>query len=420
MCLPIGYQGRRPRTPVTGVGSLTDVDIRQASNSPGSAEEQPRAPDAPVVLQVLPSLETGGVERGTVDVAAATVAAGWSSVVASAGGRLVYELQRSGVRHRTLPLTRKTPWGIWRNVARLEQLIRDTGSHLVHARSRAPAWSARFAARRAGVPFVTTFHGTYNFNNRLKRRYNAVMTEGELVIAISRFIAGHLMEYYRVPERRIRVVPRGVDLGLFSPDSVQPERMVKLATRWQLPDGVPVILLPGRLTRWKGQLVLIDALAQLGERDFICLLVGSDQGRTGYRRELEARVGQHGLERKVFLRDDCDDMPAVYKLADVVVSASTDPEAFGRVAAEAQAMGRPLVASNHGGVPEQVVDGETAFLVRPNDPGDLARGLRTALDLDADQRARMAEAAIARARLFSKDEMCRKTLEVYEEVLRRR
>lgn len=369
------------------------------------------------MLQVLPALETGGVERGAVDVAAATVEAGWYSVVASEGGRLVYELQRSGSRHVTLPLAGKSPWRIWRNIDRLEALIRESGAHLVHARSRAPAWSAYFAAKRVGVPFLTTFHGTYNFSGGLKRHYNAVMARGDLVIAISAFIARHMMQHYQVPEERIRVVPRGVDLLRFSPESVQAERMIKLANQWNLPDGVPVIVLPGRLTRWKGQLVLVDALAELGDRDFICLLVGSDQGRTAYRRELEQRIAARGLQRKVFIRDDCDDMPAVYKVADVVVSASTDPEAFGRVASEAQAMGRPLVASRHGGVPEQVVDGETAFLVEPGDASALAEGLRRALDLDADARARMAAAGIARAQHFSKTEMCRKTLDVYEELL---
>jgi glycosyltransferase involved in cell wall biosynthesis len=369
------------------------------------------------VLQVLPALDTGGVEQGTVDVAAALAEAGWRPVVASAGGAKVPDLLRAGAEHVTLPLATKNPLRIWRNAGRLAALIRATGAEVVHARSRAPAWSAYLAARRTGAHFLTTFHGTYNFKGEAKRRYNAVMAQGELVIAISRYIAGHLERHYAVPPARIRVVPRGIDRARFDPAAVSVARMAELAQRWQLPDGVPVVMLPGRLTRWKGQLVLIDALAQIAERDFVCLLVGADQGRTRYRQALTQRVRALGLERRVFLRGDCGDMPAAYMLADVVVSASTDPEAFGRVASEAQAMGRPLVATDHGGVPEQVADGETAFLVAPGDAAALARGIARALDLDAAARARMAEAARARADRFSKQRMCADTLAVYRELL---
>jgi glycosyltransferase involved in cell wall biosynthesis len=386
--------------------------VTQPSNSPYAAEARP-----PTVLQVLPALETGGVEQGAADVAVATANAGWRAVVASAGGQKVYAIERAGGEHVSLPLDSKNPVTLCRNVRRLADLIEQVGADIVHARSRAPAWSAYLAARRTGVHFVTTFHGTYNFKGELKRRYNAVMAKGERVIAISRFIADHLKRHYRLDDARIRVVPRGIDLRSFDADAVQAERMIRLAHGWQLPDGVPVVMLPGRLTRWKGQLVLIDALAQIPDREFICLLVGSDQGRSDYRDELTRRVRERGLESRVFVRDDCDDMPACYMLADVVVSASTDPEAFGRVAAEAQAMGRPLVASRHGGVPEQVVDGETAFLVAPGDPEDLARGVARALDLDEAARTRLAAAAKARARLFSRERMCADTLAVYREVL---
>ncbi len=388
----------------------------QPSNTPLSAEDAAGG-RPPTVLQVLPALETGGVEQGTVDVAVATAEAGWRALVASAGGPKVYAIERAGGRHVTLPLATKNPVQIWRNAARLAELIRHEQVDIVHARSRAPAWSAYLAARRTGVRFLTTFHGTYNFKGGLKRRYNAVMAKGARVIAISRFIADHLKSHYAVPESRIRVVQRGIDLRHFDPDRVAPERMIRLAHDWQLPDGVPVVMLPGRLTRWKGQLVLIDALARITDREFICLLVGSDQGRTGYRDELTARVEARGLASRVFIRDDCTDMPACYMLADVVVSASTDPEAFGRIAAEAQAMGRPLVASAHGGVPEQVIDGETAFLVAPGDDAALADGVARALDLDADGRAAMAKAARAQARQFSKERMCADTLAVYEELL---
>jgi len=377
-----------------------------------SATGRPR-----VILQVVPALEIGGVERGTLDLAQAIAARGDVALVASAGGRMAMELPGVGAEHVFMPLDRKTPWSLVANMVRLEALIAARGVDLVHARSRFPAWSALWAARRSGVPFVTTFHGTYSFRSEPKRRYNAVMAKGDRVIAISQFIAWHLRAHYDVAPDALRVVPRGVDLRRFDPENVHHERWMKLAARWNLPDGAPVVLLPGRLTAWKGHGVLLDALVRLGRRDLRCLLVGADQGRTRYRRWLEEAIVARGLGETVSIRDDCDDMPAAYMLADVVVSASTEPEAFGRVAGEAQAMGRPLVASNHGGIPEQIVPGETAFLCAPGDPGDLAAGLDWALSLDAEARRRLAEAGRAQAGRFGKAAMIEGTLAVYDELL---
>lgn len=388
-----------------------------AQDTPRDAENSGDGAGPRVILQVLPRLDTGGVERGTLDIAAAIAARGDTALVASAGGEMVAELTASGAEHVTLPLARKDPAGLIGNVSRLRRLIRARGVDLVHARSRAPAWSAMIAARREGVPFVTTFHGTYNFKTAAKRAYNGVMARGDRVIAISGFIADHVRRYYRVDPNRLRVVPRGTDLDRFDPEAVSLERLRALSDSWAPPVGVPVILLPGRLTRWKGQGVLIDALASVSELPWHAVLVGSDQGRGGYRRELEARIARHGLTDRVRIHDDCDDMPAAYMLSDVVVSASTDPEAFGRVATEAQAMGKPLVASDHGGVPEQVLPGETAWLVRPGDPKALAEGLRWALGLDAGARARLGVAARRRARLFSKAAMGARTLAIYDELL---
>jgi glycosyltransferase involved in cell wall biosynthesis len=374
-----------------------------------------------VVLQVLPALNAGGggVERSAVDVAAAIVEAGGTALVASEGGALERELKRAGAEHITLPLATKSPLRIRRNAWRLAALVRDRRVDIVHARSRAPAWSAWLAARRTGCHFVTTFHGTYGHATALKRAYNSVMLRGERVIANSEFIAEHIRKTYRVDPERLRVIQRGVDVDRFDPGHVSAERVIQLANRWRLPDGVPVVMLPGRLTRWKGQGILIDAVAQLGDVDLVCILVGGDQGRTGYRRELEIKIARLGLNGRVWLMDACDDMPAAYKLADVVVNASTEPEAFGRVVGEAQAMGRPVVAGNHGGVPEQVIANHTAFLVEPGDPASFAEGIRRALALNTYERDRLAREAIEHAqRYFSKERMCNRTLAVYQELLR--
>ena len=371
------------------------------------------------VLQVLPALDAGGgVERGTVEIASAIVEAGGRALVASAGGAMVHELGRVGAEHFTLPLASKNPAVIHANVKHLTGLITDQGVDIVHARSRAPAWSAYFAARRTGTHFVTTFHGTYGSGNWFKRRYNSVMTRGERVIAISHFIAGHVRRVYGVPAADIRVIHRGVDLERFDPKKVNAERVVVLAGKWRLPDGMPVVMLPARLTRWKGQVVFIRAIAALPRRDIRCLLVGSDQGRSAYRRELEDLIHEWDLDEIVRIVDHCNDMPAAYMLTDLVVSASTDPEAFGRVVAEAQALGRPVIATDHGGARETVMVGETGWLTPPGDVESLSEAIGRVLALSDPTRQILAAKAIDNVeRNFTRHGMCARTLDVYNEVL---
>jgi len=376
----------------------------------------------PVVLQVLPSLVTGGVERGTVDIAGALARAGWVAVVASSGGAMVREVERAGAIHVTLPLDSKNPSTIRANIGRLSALIDAYEVDIVHARSRAPAWSAYYAARRRGRHFVTTFHSPYSLSFPGKRWYNQIMARGKRVIAISHFIADHVQAQYGVGPDRLRMVPRGVDLDAFDPMRVFPGRMIQLAEAWRLPDGVPVVMLPGRLTRWKGHTVLIDALTQLRRRQpgrlLRCLFVGSDQGRHGYRRELEKLTRQRELGDVLQIVDNCRDMPAAYMLADVVVSASTDPEGFGRVAVEAQAMGKPVIAAAHGAARETVVDNVTGMLVRPGDAHALADALERMLALGTVEREALAARAIEHVRQgFTKQQMCERTLAVYHELL---
>ncbi|MBK8908426.1 MAG: glycosyltransferase family 4 protein [Rhodospirillales bacterium] len=371
----------------------------------------------PTILQVLPALGAqGGVERGCVDVAAAIVRAGGRAIVASAGGPLTPVLEASGARHERLPLESKNPAAMAANAWRLAALVRRHGVDVVHARSRAPAWSAWVAARRSGCPFVTTFHGTYGAGNPMKRRYNSIMTRGRPVIAISRFIAAHIQSVYGLSERHIRIIHRGADIGAFAPERVSPERVAALAARWGLRDGAPLVLLPGRLSRWKGQAVLIEAMARVGRRDVRTVILGDHQGRVDYHRELQDLIVRHGLGEQVLIIGHCDDMPAAYRLADVVVSASIEPEAFGRVAVEAQALGRPVIATDHGGARETVIEGETGWLTPPGDAAALAAALERALALGGHERARMAETAIAHVRAnFTNDVMCRKTLAIYRE-----
>jgi glycosyltransferase involved in cell wall biosynthesis len=372
----------------------------------------------PIVMQILPALMVGGVERGTVDLANAIVEAGGRSIVVSSGGPMVLELERVGSKHFELPVASKNPFTMWQNIRHLVKIIKDEQVDIVHARSRAPAWSAWYAARRTKKHFVTTFHGTYGSSNWVKRRYNEIMTKGDRVIAISNFIAGHIQQIYATPSARIRVIPRGIDIRKFNSANVSQERIIQLATAWRLPDDKTIIILPARLTRWKGHSILIRAIAKLNRNDIRCLMVGSTQGRKDYYRELENEINLHGMQQYIHLIKNCNDMPAAYMLTDIVVSASTEPEAFGRVVAEAQALGRLVIATDHGGSKETILHGKTGWLVPPNDPDGLAETLNKLLNLTQEKRAEVSKNSIKHIHMnYSKDMMCANILEVYNELI---
>jgi glycosyltransferase involved in cell wall biosynthesis len=381
------------------------------STAPATPEGRP-----PAVLQIVPSLVSGGAERGTVELAEALVAAGWRSYVASSGGPLATAIARAGATHLTLPLAAKNPLVIRRNALRLTDLVRRLDIDIVHARSRAPAWSARAAARAAGRRFVTTFHNAYDTALPFKHRYNSVMAAGERVIAISHFVAEHVARIYGVGPERLRTIPRGVDLALFDPQRVEAARPTALARAWRLPDGRPVALLPGRLTRWKGGLDFVAAIAAL-EAEVCGVLVGAVQ-RPGFRRELERAIERCGRGHRFRIVEDCRDMPAAYLLADVVVSPSREPEGFGRVIVEAQAMGRPVVATDHGGARETIVPGQGGWLVPAGDPPALAAAIGAALALPPALRSSLGARSRAHiARHFTREAMCARTIGVYEELL---
>ncbi|WP_340148378.1 glycosyltransferase [uncultured Sneathiella sp.] len=372
----------------------------------------------PTVLQILPSLNGGGVERGTVEMASALKERGWTPIVASSGGLMTHELKRIGVRHLILPAGSKNPWVMRRNITRLAGLIREYDVDIIHARSRAPAWSAYYAAKRTGVHFVTTFHAAYNRGGFLKNTYNAIMTKGERVIAISDFIADHILSNYDVAPEKIITIPRGVDCRKFNPAAIHAERIIDMARSWGLPDGVPVIMLPGRLTRLKGHQTFIEALARIKDREFLALLVGSTEGRDAYCNELNAMVKSHGLEGRVQIKGHCDDMAVALMLSDVVVSATTVPEGFGRIAVEAQAMGRPVIATAHGGSMETIIDGETGWLVPVGDVEAMAAALASAIGLSWEAREAVANQAREHVKShFDIEKMCSSTIALYEDIL---
>ena len=372
------------------------------------------------VLQVLPHLNSGGLVSGAIEISNALQKSGNFSYVASDGGRREREIIREGGKILKLPLASKNPITIFRNIYRLSKIIKKNKIDIIHARSRAPAWSAYFAAKKMNVPFITTFHGTYSINGKLKKKYNSVMTKGAKVIAISNFIQKHILNNYNINHKKVVTIHRGINLDTFNHLKVSNERLISFCNKFNIPEDNFVILLPGRITRWKGHKTLIEAVAMLGREDIVCLLVGDIQGRNKYYNELNSLIDKLGLTNNFRIIENQIDMAAIYKLADVVISASTDPEAFGRVVAEAQAMGRPTVVVNHGGGPEIIINDVTGWLFKPGDAIDLSEKIRKAIDLDDLERKNMASKAIERALLnFNNDEMCFKTLEVYSDLINR-
>ena len=373
----------------------------------------------PVVLQVLPELNQGGVELGTIEIATELQKQGIKNFVASAGGRMAYNLERIKVEHFTLPLKTKNPFKLWLNYRRLVKIIKENDINIVHARSRAPAWSAYWAAKKTKVKYLTTFHGTYGLGpNGIKKVYNKVMTYGDLVIAISNHIKQHILKNYKCDESKIRLIHRCVNVENFDVNKVSAERMIKLMEENHLPEDKPIILLIGRLTRWKGQKLLIEALEKIKEKDFFCVFVGDDQGRTYYTEELKEAIAKKGMEGRFAFIRHITDVPALMMVSDIVVSASIEPEAFGRIAAEGESMGRIVIASNIGGSLENLVDGKTGKHFESGNADSLAEALTWALELSTEDRERIGKAAIEHVHEnFTKEIMCNKTIAVYNELV---
>ncbi len=394
------------------------------------AEERAAGQTSPTILQIIPELDTGGAELSAVEMAEAVVLAGGRALVlAEPGGRLVPRIAAAGGTFVPFPAASKNPVGMLANARALARLVREKHVDLVHARSRAPAWSAFAAARRAGVPLVTTYHGAYGETNAAKRLYNSVMARGDVVIANSQYTADLVAGRYRTPCGRIAVIHRGVDPRAFDVASVAPARPAALRAHWGVGEQTPVILQMARLTAWKGQSVLIEALARLQRAgtlgDAVLVLAGDAQGRDAYVEALRRQIAEAGLVERVRLVGHVEDVAAAYLAAHVTVVASTEPEAFGRTAIEAAAMGCPVIATAIGAPPETVLaepavaGGEaTGWLVPPGDPAALAGRLAAALALGPGERRAMGERARAHALArFTVAAMQRRTLAVYDRLL---
>jgi len=399
----------------------------------------------PVILQVIPELSAGGAERTVIEMAEAVVIGGGRALVLSAGGRLEDELAAVGGELIRFPAQTKNPAAILFNAARMAKIVRNSGVSLIHARSRAPAWSAYLAARRTRRCFVTTYHGIYNQSGALKAFYNSVMARGDAVICNSQYTARIVCARHPRASDRTGVIYRGVDLEKFDPAAVSFDRVRAIREAWGISNGKRIVLLPARLTRWKGQKVFLEAAARLcasGESgDTVFVLAGDDQGRSMFRAELESFVKAHGLEDRVIFAGHCDDMPAAFKAASVTVLPSIEAEAFGRSAIEAQAMGCPVIASNIGAFPETIApepgllapagrgdrlasagpalgESEGRWLFEPGNATALCDSLQFVLTMNAAALDTFRERGIDRTRrIFSKFALQLQTLTVYDRLL---
>lgn len=368
------------------------------------------------VVQMLPELEGGGVERGTLEVGRYLAEHGHRSLVISAGGRLVEQLEREGSRHIPWNVGTKTP-ACLRYILPLRRLLQKEKVDVLHLRSRMPAWIGYLAwkslARRKRPILVTTFHGFYSVN-----AYSAIMTKGMGIIAVSESIKNHIRENYR-KDKEVSLIFRGVDMQLFAPDNVQPERVERLRRQWAISDTSPLLMLPGRLTRLKGQDIFLRSLSLLKGIDFQAVLVGDTGENPGFVGELMRLIDLYDLTGRVKMVGHCTDMPAAYLLADIVLSASSsEPEAFGRTTVEAMAMGKPVIATAHGGSLETVLERQTGWLVRPSDPEDMARALAEALT--AGKTALQSFGDKGRLRVqerFTTQAMCEQTEVLYRRLL---
>jgi glycosyltransferase involved in cell wall biosynthesis len=299
------------------------------------------------------------------------------------------------------------------------QIIKHKEVDLIHARSRAPAWSAYLAAKRTKIPFVTTFHGVYGLNGPFKKRYNSVMVKSDRIIAVSRFVYDHILREYKVDPTKVRLIPRGVDITIFDPEKLIPERIITLTKQWRLPDEErKIIFVPGRISRIKGLDVVLEALVKLADFPFLCIMAGSDHGHEEYRAELEHKIMEMGLEGKVRLANSTSYMNEAYSLSDVVLIPSIKPESFGRVSIEAQAMGKPVIAFDHGGVRETIINNETGYLIPVGDASAMAETIRYTLNRTPDMIHAMGVFARKHIqRSYSVLQMKEKTIQVYRELL---
>ena len=379
------------------------------------------------VLQVIPKLGFGGAETGCYDLAHYLAEQNCKSFLITSGGQLLKYVRRDKVKIIRLPVQSKNPIIIFFNFIIIFFTLWIYKIDIVHARSRAPAWSCLWACFFSGKKFVTTFHGTYNFSSKFKHFYNSVMVRSKLIIGGSNFIFGHINENYQKylnhKKQKLLVVFRGINLEFFNEKNTSEKKANVLVQSWKIDRKNFIILLPGRLTKWKGQEIFIEALNLLVEElyneNFHAIILGSDQGRTIYSKKLLLLVEQYRLGKKISFVENCKEMPLAYKLSDLVISSSVEPEACGRVAVEAQAMNKPIVASDIGGSRETVLNGKSGLLYKHNDPKELAKAINKIMKMNKQSLNLMGELGRKNVeKKYNVDQMCQTTFTEYKKLLK--
>lgn len=369
------------------------------------------------ILQILPALETGGVERGVIDLCNYAKNKGHNIMVASSGGKLVKRLIEMDVKHFNLDLKTKNPMKILKNAFEIARLARKYDVGVIHGRSRAPAWSGYLASFLCGADFVTTYHGFYKENAPLKKFYNSVMTRGKKVIAVSEFCKNHIIKRYpEIDQSKIEVIHRGVDANEFNSNRVSDELAAKFRQKLGIKEDNFLIFLPGRITRWKGQDIMLKALCYLTDENVTLLVSGSHSGHDNFHKEIKSFVKEKGLTKLVVLSGNISDIAVAYAASDLVINSSIEPETFGRTIAEANAMGKPVVASNIGGAKEIIIEGETGALFENKNHLDLAEKIKKYMEILKDKKVKqeISERAIKNIHEnFLVNHMAEKTIKLY-------
>jgi glycosyltransferase involved in cell wall biosynthesis len=377
------------------------------------------------VLQVIPKLGYGGAETGCYDIAHYLPENNCESFIVTSGGDLIKFIDKKKVKLIRLPVHSKNPILILFNTIILIGIILFYNISIVHARSRAPAWSCLVASKLTGRKFVTTFHGTYNFSGKLKKFYNSVMVRSDLIIAGSNFIFSHIKENYASLidiKKKLLVIFRGINVDYFDPSTTIEVEEKKLLEKWEIFENKKIILMPGRLTSWKGQELFIEAVnlvnIELGYEAFYAVILGDDQGRDLYKKKLVKLCEKYNISKQIKFVDHCKDMALAYKISDIVISASIEPEAFGRVSVEAQSMQKLIIASNIGGSNETIIDEMTGLLFEAGDPKSLCKKIIRALTMDESRLKTIGiEGRKNIIKKFNVEKMCFSTYSEYKRLL---
>ena len=376
------------------------------------------------ILQIIPNMEIGGAERTVLEITSFLKDTEFSSLVLTSGGKLIGELEKENIEVIKLKIDKKNPYSIIKNFFLFIKIFREKKIDLVHVRSRAPAWSAIFAAKKIGIPVLTTWHGHVSNSSFIKKIYNSIMLKGDAVIANSAYTAERISKIYNIDLNKIDIISRGVNVESFEGSKFSNTEISNMKKIWSVDDNKVIILFPARLTRWKGHLVTIEAINLLKKEKFfdqvIFLFAGEKAGAENYIKKLNSIITKFKLQENIKLVERIENMPLAYHASDVVLSPSIEPEPFGRIPIEAQAAGKTIIASDHGAVKDTIKNGNnfTGFKVKPNDPQALSIAIKQSIIMDKKDLTKMHERAISNVKNnFSLENMCKKTLEVYKRLL---